>query len=90
MTTIPSVDFTVKLKHVLKNVLELPSNSALEMVIMQNSLSSIDDVLANDDKTLAALTFCDGFTMIIKMEDGYSKEERNNDAKSSPWYDHPH
>jgi len=76
MVTIPYVDPMVKLKHVLEHVLTLPSNSALEMAIIQNSLSSIDDVLANNNEALAALTIRDGFTTVKKMEDGSTPKKR--------------
>jgi len=65
MTTASSVDLLVELKHVLDVVLELPSDSALEMVIMQNGLSSIMDVINYSDEDLAALTYRDGFTAVV-------------------------
>jgi len=65
MMTTSSVDLMVVLKHVLDIVLDLPSNSALEMAIMQNSLSSIMDVLTQSDEALTALTFHDGFATVM-------------------------
>jgi len=65
MMTTSSVDLMVELKHILNVVLDLPPNSALEMAIMQNGLSSIMDVINYSDEDLAALTFHDGFTTVV-------------------------
>jgi len=73
MMTIPYIDPTVELTHVLENVLALQPNSALEMAIRQNGLTSIHDVLTNDDAAIAALMYMDGF---IKVEDKVRRNQR--------------
>jgi len=83
MASISYINPMVELMHVLENVLALPPNSALELAIMQNSLSSIDDVLANNDEALAALTFCDGFVTVVKSEDGSSPKKRCTTMKQN-------
>ena len=88
MTTTSSVDLLVELKHVLDVVLELPSDSALEMVIMQNGLSSIMDVINYSDEDLAALTYRDGFTAVVtpdKKKGTIAVEQE----PPSPWHDCP-
>jgi len=61
MMTIPTIDPTVKLKHILENALPLQPNFTLEMAIKQNVLTSIDEVLANHD---AAMTEAVVFTQV--------------------------
>jgi len=65
MESLTIADPKTKLKHILKNVLALPSDSTLAMAIKQNGLTSIDIVLTNNDAAIANLKYVDGF---IKFE----------------------